>query len=147
MSSDDIPNELPGEDYSDFVPAVFAPSVEEAERYRDLLSDHDILALVGDEDGDEKTRGAGNHSAMTHGVPVLVPEVFLDEASEVIADHEDIDEFQVADDEVDDDEDEELGLEGTLNAELDKPFGEDDEDDEDGLLNEDDEDYPDEEPY
>ena len=101
------------EDFEDFVPAVFARSAEEAEEYREILNDHDIPAIVGD-DGliGDKPGGRQKPPApkgMTRGVPVLVPEVLLDEASEVIADR-DYDELQ--EEETDEDEDEEVGLAG-----------------------------------
>lgn len=95
------------EEYSDFVPAVFARNVDEAEEYRELLNDHDIPAMVGNLDDDENTPRRG----MTRGVPVLVPEVLLDEASEIIAELEEEDEFDEEDvdgDEIDDDENEDL---------------------------------------
>ncbi len=96
------------EEYSDFVPAVFARNVDEAEEYRELLNDHDIPAMVGNLDDDENTPRRG----MTRGVPVLVPEVLLDEASEIIAElEEEEDEFDEEDvdgDEIDDDENEDL---------------------------------------
>jgi len=104
---------------SDFVPAIFARSVDEAEKYRELLDDHDIPALVGSEDfGNKKDK-----RKMSRGVPVLVPESLLDEASEIIAEKEELDEFETDDeneegedieeisdgaDEDDDDDDEEF---------------------------------------
>jgi hypothetical protein len=103
MSSDERFSDSGDVEYTDFVPAVFARSVEDAEKYRELLDDHDIPAIIGDSVGDEagKTCSAG----VTHGVPVLVPDVLLDEASEIIADREDVDEFDI-DDEADDEDDE-----------------------------------------
>ncbi len=86
----------------EFVPAVFARSQQEAELYRQLLEDHDIDAVIGYEETEETNDAEGK---MTHGMPVLVLESFLDEASEIIADREDLDEFDT-DDEFDEDEDE-----------------------------------------
>lgn len=99
------------EDYDEFVPAVFSRSREEADVVCELLNDHDIPAMVGTEDQtDEPDRG----SEMTHGVPVLVPDVLLDEASEIIADREDAEEFSPAaeedDDEEEDDDDVDFGF-------------------------------------
>ena len=105
------------EEASEFVPAVLARTVEEAGKYRDLLDDHDIPAILGtDEELDEMTdedRRLARNRGMTHGVPVLVPESLLDEASEIISDREasgalagDEDEF----DDEDEEEDEEFGL-------------------------------------
>jgi hypothetical protein len=114
-----------------FVPAVFARSLEEAEKYRELLDDHDIPAIVGSDQDDEegvekKLRGRG----MTRGVPVLVPEVLLDEASEVIADREEVDEFETAEDDLaedEDDEDDEFELTEELDLENEEQFEDDDE--------------------
>lgn len=103
MSSEDR------EQYSDFVSVVVARSVEEAEEFCDLLNDHDIPAMVGDggsQGKEEAVRSCPQSKGTARGVPVLVPEVLLDEASEVIADREDSDEFRVVD-EKDDDQDEE----------------------------------------
>lgn len=100
------------EEGAEFVPAVLARTVDEAEVYQDLLDDHDIPAILGtDEDleeMDDEDRRLARHRGLTHGVPVLVPETLLDEASEVISDreasealheHEDEDEFDGEDDE------------------------------------------------
>lgn len=98
----------------DYVPAVFARNAEEAEFYRELLSDHDIPALIGADPAEEETvEGEDDGPVMSHGVPVMVPEAFLDEASEIISDHDEVDEFAVDEEDVDDEEDdeEELGLE------------------------------------
>ncbi len=97
-----------GEEYTDFVPVVFARSPEEAERYQELLSDHDIPAMTdgdGDEDGDVASSANSRSGGMSRGVPVMVPEVLLDEASEIIADREDVDEFALEEDEVEDEDD------------------------------------------
>ena len=77
-----------GDEPSTYVPAVFAHSATEAEFYRDLLKDHDIPAILGTEDEDETI----GRPVISRGVPVLVPDAFLEEASEVIADREDLDE-------------------------------------------------------
>ncbi|MCK4602783.1 MAG: hypothetical protein KAU28_09975 [Phycisphaerae bacterium] len=102
----------PGEkDRTGFVPAVFARSIEGAEIYQELLGDHDIPAIIGsDEDLDEAKRngqGSPERGQMSHGVPVLVPEVLLDEASEIIADREDTEEFEDDEDDYDDEDDDE----------------------------------------
>ena len=99
-------------DHSGFVPACFARNMDEAEDYCGLLSDHDIPARAGvDEDLlDERDpeHEVASKRGMTHGVPVLVPETLLDEASEVIADRDDFVDFD--DDEEDDDEEEGFGM-------------------------------------
>ncbi len=117
------------EEFADFVPAVFARSVEEAEVYRELLNDHDIPAIVGiDEDlKAADAPKAPRRRGMTHGVPVLVPEALLDEASEVIADREDADEFADTEDEVEEEEEEEFEELKPLS-----PDGEESEEDEEG---------------
>ena len=92
-------------EWLDFVPAVVAKSAEEAERYRELLSDHDIPAVAAtDDELDaelESRHLIAEHGDLTGGVTVLVPEVLLEEASQIIADAENDDEFQVDDDELD----------------------------------------------
>lgn len=111
-------------EYARYVPAVFARDADEAEQYRELLSDHDIPAIVG---GDEENPGAPAPVAprgpkMTHGVAILVPDVLLEEASEVIADREDVDDFQVGADEEDEDDvedDDGVGFDGSVGDPLD----------------------------
>lgn len=85
----------------EMVPALYARSLDEAEEFQQLLEDHGIEAVVGTED--EPSDASGR---MGRGVPVLVPDALLDEASEIIADHDDTDEFE-EDDELLDEEDEE----------------------------------------
>jgi hypothetical protein len=121
MSVDDETGE--GESFEveagDFVPAFFARDLEEAEEYCELLSDHDIPARAGVDaelaQGDSEQRVA-RRRGMTHGVPVLVPETLLDEASEVIADREDLADFSEDELEEDEDEDDEVGEEFGLVA-------------------------------
>ena len=124
---------------SDFVPAFLARDLDEAEEYCDLLSDHDIPARCGTDDEVAGEAGGEQRLAdrrgLTHGVPVLVPEALLDEASEVIADREEFSEFDEDDEEVEDDDDDELEL-TDLDAE--DAFIEDDEED-DELADDDDE--------
>ncbi len=120
------------EDYTGFVPAVIARSAEEAEQYCELLNDHDIPSLVGNDeiDLDEKNSPKIAHGGeITHGVPVLVPEAMLDEASEVIADREDLDEFSLGDDEDEiEDDDDKYGFGDNLDSDLDDDAGDDGED-------------------
>ncbi len=141
----------PPEASEEFVPVVFARSVDQAEVYCELLNDHDIPAMVGDvEDEDDS---AERTPSMARGVPVLVPEALLDEAGEVIAEREDAEgEFELGEEDVDDEEDDEfdeLDEEFTpgppVEAE-DEYLGDlDDLDDEDGLDDEDDEEDEDDE--
>ena len=136
------------QEHREFVPAVFARSVEEAEQYCDLLDDHDIPAIVGD----EEVEGAKNKRTgrMSRGVPVLVPEALLDEASEIIADRENVDEFEVDEEEAEEEEeeeDEELELEGEEALgldDLDDSFEDEDlldEDEEEDSADDEDEEY------
>jgi len=125
MPLDDEEPDASEQEFSDFVAAVFARSTEEAEEYRELLEDHDIPAIVGEEDSpeDEEERRARSwfRRGMTRGVPVLVPEVLLDEASEVIADRGDLDELDEEDQEdEEEEEDEGLGLTEELEEETDE---------------------------
>jgi hypothetical protein len=131
-----------------YMSAFFARNIEEAEEYCELLSDHDIPARAGlDEEllakADPEHRAASRRG-MTHGVPVLVPESLLDEASEIIADREGFDEFE-DEEETDEEEDEEdFGL-GEVAA-VDLLGGEDDdEDEEESLFGDDEEDEDDDE--
>lgn len=111
--------EAPSDDQ--YVPAVFARSVDEAEELRQLLEDHGIEAVLGDEqDVPVPDDPDTTVDAIAHGVAVLVPEMYLDEAGEIIADREDADEFE-DDDELEEEEDED-----------EFPLG--DEDDEDGFF-------------
>lgn len=82
-----------------FVPVMVVRSREEAEEYCQLFSDHDIPAKMGDDDSVESGLSA------VGGIPVLVEREMLGEAKEIIADREDLEEFQVVDD--DDDQDNE----------------------------------------
>ena len=117
------------EEYEDFVPAVYARSRDDAERYREILEDPDTPVGMGDEDEKGKARRKG----MARGTPILVPEPLLDEASEIIADLEDDEEFQDLDDDEEVDEDDELGLGEGLDdgfvEEEDDELGFDDEED------------------
>lgn len=125
------------ENIGEFVPAVFARNAEDAEEYRELLEDHDIPAIIGiDEEEEESLGRAGRRRGLSHGVPVLVPEALLDEASEIIADREENDDF-VENDEEDEEDDEEEAEEELNEEEL--------EEEEELLESEDDKDEDDEE--
>jgi len=135
MSPEEHDFDFTADEKSDFVPVVYARSLDEAEEYRSLLEDHDIPAQVGTEgdvEDDDDIR------VTAKGIPVLVPEVLLDEASEVIADREDLEEFAVADDELDEEQEDgdDLDYVEPL-SEDEEPFGEedllDDEDDIDDI--------------
>ena len=116
LSNDEVLGES-RDDLSDFVPAVVARSADEAEQYRELLDDHDIPAIIGtDEDlpAEEDGEGARPDPIVVRGVPVMVPETLLDEASKIISDRQEFNGFSLGEDEFEDeDEDEfELGEDG-----------------------------------
>jgi hypothetical protein len=116
MPQDDDAFEPDENESSEYVPAVIARSMEEAERYRELLDDHDIPAIIGADEAEEeqRRRRSSRRKGISRGVPVLVPEALLDEASEIIADREEGDEFQEVAEDVeqaeDDEEDVDLDL-------------------------------------
>jgi len=80
-----------GPDEADqYVPVLYAHSVEEAERYCQLLEDHDIPAIVDDDYEDvESFHSAG----VRQGVPVLAPGSFREEAQALIASLEEMGEL------------------------------------------------------
>lgn len=97
MAMEDETFDVPDNAEDTYVPAVFARSPEEAEVYCELLSDHEIPAVLGDEDvltGNDQPLRHG----MTRGLPVLVPEPLLDEAGAVIASREEAEELLATDD-------------------------------------------------
>ncbi len=108
---------MPEEERIDFskddelVPVVYGRDEDEAEEYRQLLEDHEIEATVGFDGLEDPDTESGR--AMSRGIPVLVPDSLLDEASEIIADREDSEDFAVEDDfdEVEDDEEDEFTIE------------------------------------
>ena len=151
MVSDNEQMASPRRDYGGFVPAVFARSAEDAEKYRVLLDDHDIPAFVGDEGVPDRNKAqeASPPASITRGVPVMVPEPLLDEASEVIADFEDLDDFELEED-VEEETDDEFGMGVEVDPDsddlLDDEEDEDDEEDDDYVDEEDDDFLEDDEP-
>lgn len=139
--------ELDASSDEQYVPAVFARSLEEAEELRQLLEDHGIEAVLGDESDPPPSPVDPDTTvdAITHGVAVLVPEMYLDEASEVIADREDADEFEPEDEEEDEEEDDEFAIGGDEDG--DGFFQIEEEEDEEGFINEDDEDDEEDDEY
>jgi len=111
-------------DNSDYVPVVVAHDEEEADRYVQLLQDHDIPAMLGTEDDllvamakvpeedDGDDDGVDEPDDFSDGVVVLVPHDHYDEASEFITELDEFDGIVHLDDgEVaDDDEEEEISL-------------------------------------
>ena len=92
-------NEYQGDDPKEYVLAVLANDHDEAVYYRDLLNDRDIPAVIG-----PPATGQDDDEPVGEGVPVLVPEAYLDEASELIAEGEGLDAFEDEDDELLDDD-------------------------------------------
>ena len=125
------------EEYAEFVLAVLARNQAEAEQYRELLNDHDIPAVIRAETAEVVKTGEPDEQAdaadppprrqMTHGVPIMVPDAMLDEASEIIADREEFAEFDEEDDDLDEDEDEDELIE--LDPDEEDAFVDDEEDD------------------
>ena len=124
------------DEFADFVPAVYARDLADAQRYRDLLEDHDIPVLLAGDEADLPSSVPAGAQGMTRGVPVLVPEDFLDEASEIISEVQDEEGFvDVEDAEFDEDDDEDdddlYGMQECDDEDLYGDEGEDeDEDDE-----------------
>lgn len=147
MSAEDEEFTFP-EPSEDFVPAVFARSMEQAEMFCELLNDHDIPATVGELSGDEEAGVTRGGRSMAHGVPVLVPEALLDEAGEVIAEREDAEgQFDLGAEELEDEDEEDDEFE-ELEEEFEPGPGSDDDDylvDLDDLDEEEQEDEQDEE--
>ena len=111
MSSDGTDNIEADGDETELAPVVFARDSEEAHRYCELLADHGIVGIVagaGDDLDADDALVSGEGVGMTSGVAVLVEDALLDEAGVVIADREDLGEFQFneEDDETEDDDDE-----------------------------------------
>jgi len=133
MSEEDAFEEIEGE-YDEYVSVVFARDVDEAEQYRQLLEDHDIPVITAEDEELDEAEPASGRRHRRRGIPILVPEALLDEASEIIAERDDSDEFVLPEDDLDDDEDEEeLGLVEEIEPDLedDDLFDEDTEEDED----------------
>ncbi len=105
MSRDDF-DELEADELGEYVPVIYGRSVEEAERYCQVLEDHDLPAIVDEdyEPPEGQVRGARGS-----GVPVLVPETLLEEARGLIAELEDLEEL-VEEDDLEEDEDEDFGI-------------------------------------
>ena len=103
--STDGPEAVEPDDLGEYVPAIYARSVSEADRYRQLLEDHDIPAIV---DEDYASDTPDQPSAIIEGVPIVVPESLLDDARAFIAEIDEMDtlvEDEDEDDSYDDDED------------------------------------------
>lgn len=84
----------------EYVTAIYVETPDEAEQYVQLLADHDIDAMIGSEEDEDLP------PSMSEGVAVLVPADQLDEAAEVIADHEESGGFVLEAEELEEQEDE-----------------------------------------
>ncbi len=125
-------DEIDASSDDEYVPVVFARSLDEAEELRQLLEDHGIEAVLGDEsDAAVAENSDTTIDAISHGVAVLVPDMYLDEASEIIADREDADEFEPEDEEEGEEEDDdEFPLGGEVDEDGFFQIEEEDDDDE-----------------
>jgi hypothetical protein len=105
MSADDDDRQrLRDEDEEEYVPAVFAETIDEAEQYAQIFRDHDIDAIVDDEyeDPDED-----DEADLRQAVAVLVPESARDEAGALLDELEEAEVLILDDDEEFEDEDDE----------------------------------------
>lgn len=105
------------------VTAMFAGSMEEAERCCELLKENGIPASLGEEE-ERKSRRAG--------IPLLVPESLLESASEILSarSEDEVDDGLDADeDEEEADDDDDFDDEDEFEAEDDESWDDDDDDD------------------
>jgi len=91
----------------DYVPVVYAESVDEADWYRQLLDDHSIIAIVDDDYADEPPEGV--RGPLT-GTAVLVPRAMLEDAREVVTEVDDMEDLKAFGEDDDEDEDDDYGL-------------------------------------
>ena len=137
MGKRDGKSESSGPGAEDFVPVVVARNSDQAERFRNLLEDHDIPVRVGTDGGPEELAAppaVDSSEELSRGIPVLVPENVLDEAGEVIAEREGFEDFGDEDADDTDDDDEDFSLDDDLPAGWSEHREDDDcvEDDDDG---------------
>jgi hypothetical protein len=131
---------LPGTEapHTEFVPVVFAADLEEAQAYRAMLEAYNIPVLLDSERGGDRI-----YSTFSKAVPVLVPDHLHDQASNLVAEAEQVgvpevlfgeesEEEDYGDDDFDEDSDDDLD-------EDDEDFDDDFEDDFDDEEEEDDE--------
>ncbi len=107
------------------VTAMFAGSLDEAERCCELLKENGIPATLGESDDDDRSKRRA-------GIPLLVPEPLLESASEILSARSD-DELQdgldADEDEDEDDDDDDFDDEDEFEAEEDESWDDDDDDD------------------
>ncbi|NQU75594.1 MAG: hypothetical protein HQ546_04665 [Planctomycetes bacterium] len=107
VENDELRDWLDNSNLAEYIPVVYARDDEQAEQYKDILTDHDIIAIIGvDEHGEGISK--------TDGIPVLVPRDMANEAEEVIEKYEEMDGIVVNSDEFEDkdenDDDEDVSL-------------------------------------
>lgn len=110
-------NEFISDDGLQFVPVAFAENEDQAQIYRQALDDHGIDALVGFDELEKHVDPETVTGEMSTGIPIFVTEEYLDEASEVIAQRADIDDFDPLD--LDYDSDDESEDDDMLSSKLD----------------------------
>jgi hypothetical protein len=121
MSSDSTDNIEADGGETELAPVVFARDSEESYHYCELLADHGIVGIVagdGDDLDADDAIAAGEGVGMTSGVAVLVEDALLDEAGVVIADREDLGEFQFDEDDETEDDDDELDFAQGLDSDF-----------------------------
>jgi hypothetical protein len=119
-------------DPTDYVLAFRAHSTAQAEAFCQLLEDHEIPALVGEEA--EDVLNVDELPAPREGIAICVPETFLEEAQEIVADMEDCEDFEDFEDDLDaEDEESEIDFDDGMSEATEESLGatgDDDDDDE-----------------
>jgi hypothetical protein len=90
-----------------WVPVITVPTDAQAEQYRELLTDHDMVVLVGLDQWEAHGSAGADDENRKPGVPVLVLDHLLEEARGIIVEREG---ESVFDPDVDDDDDDEHDL-------------------------------------
>jgi len=116
MSRDDF-DDLEAEELGEYVPVIYGRSVEEAERYCQVLEDHDLPAIV---DEDYEPPEGQVRAARGSRVAVLVPETLLEEARSLIAELDELGELVEGDELEEDDEDEDFEIHAPFDVEADE---------------------------
>ncbi|NLF30553.1 MAG: DUF2007 domain-containing protein [Planctomycetes bacterium] len=120
---DTYPVESEGFNVEDYQAVTYARDMRQAEQLRDLLLDHDIDAVVADDEMDGPWTSG-------EGVAVLVLIDDLEEAREVLDDVDLIEELDADDEDFDDDDEEEDELEDQMQPlDVEGGYGEEDEGD------------------
>ena len=112
----------------EFVPAVFARDAEEAERYRTLLESGEIPSQIGD-----AAELRGTYTSLSRSIPVRVPELYHDQATELIAAYENALACNAGHDDEDNDDDDDWDDEDDEEDDEEEDEEDDDDDDDDDL--------------